>query len=227
MFDYLALFNQIGLISDISIVCPVVLAIFYRNNVTFSIENKLLYLLVIVLFLKTVSTLVITNIYHLRNIFLYNWFGQISSLVVAAIYFNWFQSKRVRYAIVAGSVISLLLALQKPSTFLDLKTDELNSFSIAVWGIGILIAVLSFFYSLIKQLDAPQLLRYPMFWLSAGLLLYFSATFFSYIYSELTFNNNDHKYRLPFWIIEMVFGFVLNCFLTLAIWNTKWPKEIN
>jgi hypothetical protein len=76
-----------------------------------------------------------------------------------------------------------------------------------------------------KRLDAPQLLRYPMFWLSAGLLLYFSATIFSYIYGELTFNNNDYTSRMPFWIIEMVFGVILNGFLTLAIWNTKWPKK--
>jgi hypothetical protein len=128
---------------------------------------------------------------------------------------------------VVGSAIALFLAFSRPSTFFDVRTTELNSFSIVMWGWGILLSVLSFFYELMKRLDAPQLLRYPMFWLSAGLLLYFSATIFSYIYGELTFNNNDYTLRMPFWTIEMVFGVILNGFLTLAIWNTKWPKEIN
>ena len=32
---------------------------------------------------------------------------------------------------------------------------------------------------------------------------------------------------MPSWTIELVFGFVLNVFLALAAWNTKWRKEIN
>ncbi len=210
-----------------SIVCPLAMVIYRRKYLFTSLENKLLGAFVLVLFFKVIASIVVSNLFNHRNIFLYNWFGQIGCLIVAAIYFNWFEGKVAKYTIFAGTILALIFALQKPSTFFNLKTIELNSFSMVVWGAGILLAVLSFFYELIKQLNAPRLLRYPMFWLSTGLLIYFSATIFSYIYSELTFNNNNHTLRMPSWTIELVFGFVLNVFLALAAWNTKWRKEIN
>ncbi len=221
------LFHWIGIVSDLSIVCPVGLAIYHRKFLTESLENRLIGIYLLVIFLKVVAAVLFYSVLNQRNIFLYNWFGQAGCVILAAIYFNWFKSKVAKCGILVGTTLALIFAIQKPSNFIDVRTIELNSSSMVVWGIGILVAVLSFFYELMKRLDAPKLLRYPMFWLSTGLLLYFSATIFSYIYSELTFNNNNYSLRFPSWSIEMAFGIVLNVFLALAVWHTKWRKEIN
>ncbi len=178
-------------------------------------------LLFLVFTLKIILSYVVLEHYHHRNIIVYNWGYLISYCIVSAIYYHVFKGKQLKWGVLIGSGIALLASFYHHDLLLNPRTTDINTLSQVVWGFFILVFVGIYFYNLLKDLDAPNLLLSPLFWLSAGFMVYFSGTILSYIYSQTTFNSHDYNIRREYWIIEFVFSIVLNCFLSVSIWCMK------
>jgi hypothetical protein len=213
-------FDWIGLLTDLTVLLPVIASIIYLQIWKKSFFDKLLLLIVATILLKTCLTF-ITSQLAIRNILFYNWFAQIEYSLIAIIFYDSIRSENLKNWVIVGSMLALMVSFVDYDLMFNVSSIDLNQRSMVAWGLVIISFVVFYFYELIRQLEVPVLLQYPLFWCSTGVLLYFSGTIFSYIYCSFTFNSNNFEVRKIYWTVEFLFSIVLNIFLTISIWNTK------
>ena len=83
-------------------------------------------------------------------------------------------------------------------------------------SIFVLSFVLMFFYQTIKDMAIVHLERMPMFWVSAGLFIYFTGDIFIFIFSNYILSYSK-QFNMQTWAIHAVFNTVLYIFYTLAL----------
>ncbi len=91
----------------------------------------------------------------------------------------------------------------------------LNSYTRSVASVLMVIFSIYLFFQLLVDLPTAKLTRFPMFWVSAAVLLYFSGTFVLNIsigYLVNTLNSN----LIFFWIFLLVLNFVKNILLGIG-----------
>ncbi len=93
---------------------------------------------------------------------------------------------------------------------------EHNAWPRAIEAITLILLVLLFFYNTLKELNFRHLESAPLFWISTGLLFYFSSSFFIFISSNYVLGENELAVML--WAIHMIFTIVRNVFFGIALW---------
>ncbi len=73
--------------------------------------------------------------------------------------------------------------------------------------------------------DYPSLIRYPYFWVSTGVILYFGGNIVNFaMYQLLTASPSEGK-SLDYWDIHSLFNITTNIFYFIAfIWSPRQPK---
>lgn len=84
--------------------------------------------------------------------------------------------------------------------------------------------VLIHFFKIFQELKIAHLEREPIFWFSAGLLLYFSGAIFIFIFSNylLTYSL---KLSIKVWTVHAFFLILFHLMNTIAIWHS--PRKQN
>ncbi|MCB0628320.1 MAG: hypothetical protein R2824_14660 [Saprospiraceae bacterium] len=96
-----------------------------------------------------------------------------------------------------------------------------NSYSTAVEGLLIIFLILCYFYKTLQELRIKYLEREPLFWVSTGVLLYFSSNLFIFLFTN--YINSSTRALFIIWGIHAIFGILLNVLYTLALWVTPKP----
>lgn len=128
-------------------------------------------------------------------------------VISSLLYLSFFKRKRIRIIIL---IISSFLTLFGLFDFFYLEGPTvINSYMRSLACIVIAGYSIYFFFQLLIDLPATKLTEFPMFWISAGMLLYFSGTFILNIsirYLVGTLNSN----LIFFWIFLLGLNFVKN-----------------
>jgi hypothetical protein len=104
--------------------------------------------------------------------------------------------------------------------------NRIDSFANSISNISLIAIVLLFFYQLLNNLDTKDLLSYSHFWISVGVLIYFSGVFFVHIFSEyITFSKNESL--ISFWITKDYLLFFQRIFLAIGLWFSKTPPQLS
>jgi hypothetical protein len=90
--------------------------------------------------------------------------------------------------------------------------DAFNFLPRGIEGILAISISIYFFYRLFTAEESLDLLRYPYFWLFTGWLIYFSGTFFLFIY------NDSAGFDIIFPLIHSVLNILLNLVYTYTLW---------
>jgi hypothetical protein len=123
-------------------------------------------------------------------------------------------------------VSSLFLAF----CLFDLFTSKSNTFDSLPAGIeGMLVIVFSLFYLFekIKQPNSLFLYSTSGFWIIVALIIYFSGTFFLFIYSQSYFNDPD--FQREYSLMIAIFNILRNIIFAIAILiksDVKTPNPI-
>ena len=220
----IALFDFLGTFTDFSILLPFLICAYKFKDLSRTLQGRLFLFLTTVLFIKSVL-IYVTSTLLIKNIYLYNWFGLIQALCIFGIYCFAYKNHKLKRGTIVLSIIAIVLSFLEPTHFFDINTIMLHRVSQTVCGIFSIIIVLVYFYELIQNLQSEDLLKTPMFWFSAGVLIYSASTIFSYIYTEITFNSANFDVRRSYWIIEFTFRIIFNCSLAISIWFLKPQKS--
>ncbi|MEO1259291.1 MAG: hypothetical protein AAFZ15_10870 [Bacteroidota bacterium] len=86
----------------------------------------------------------------------------------------------------------------------------------AVEAILVITMVLVFFYTTLKTLKLKRLEGAPIFWVSSGLLFYFSTSLFIFIYSNYLIESREASYFI--WGLHAIMNTVQNICYTIALW---------
>ncbi|RZK30165.1 MAG: hypothetical protein EOO61_19625 [Hymenobacter sp.] len=85
-------------------------------------------------------------------------------------------------------------------------------------GIFILGLVLLYFHQTLKHLTIRHLESAPLFWLSAGLFIYFACDVLIFIFSNFILYSYSKLFNYQLWGLHAVLTILLYFFYTLALW---------
>lgn len=108
---------------------------------------------------------------RINNHWLYNLFTVVQFFSLAFIYYKAIESRPVKKAILVLSGLYLVLCFVRGYLMGGWKTFD--EYLFAAGGILTLLWIGLYFMQLVLNPQFPELKKYPMFWISAGLLFYF------------------------------------------------------
>lgn len=157
------------------------------------------------------------------NIHIYNAFLVVDTLLLGSVFVLAASSPRQKsllsmLIVVGCSIIGLGIGLS-PNT----PEPEFSTIGNAVYRLTLILIVLITFFWWLVQLRVHNLLMYPLFWLSAGLLLYTTGTFFMYLFSYYAFAAEAPSARFLFyWEANQGFYIVFCLLAAGGFWVSKY-----
>jgi hypothetical protein len=154
------------------------------------------------------STVVLNNInslpiHHFYTVVEFSVSLIISSLVI-------YPNAKSPYRFLSIIALVLLISILDVSFFESLKS--VNSIPRVIQGLTMIAISIYFFYKIFIASEFIDILRYPYFWLYTGWLIYFSGTFFLFVYSYQT------GMTITYPIIHSVLYIFLNLVYTYVLW---------
>lgn len=209
----------IASLSELITLLPILIGLYYFRST--KIEIKLLVILFICFFIRDIYS---NNLAYLKvdNIFIYNIFSFLELFFLALIFYSNSKIRSVKYKqiIVWGAATSLLI---------DVFFYSKNDFSVENFTIvrlyGILI-IMAFYERVLSELNIKNILTYSMFWISSGLLLYYSGTFFIFLLGDIVLSTKSkpevfHHY----WNMNLLFYMFFCLLASIGIWFSKYDQE--
>ena len=203
-------------ISAYSVLFPTLFAIRKIKHGNF--VQKVLSVLIFTWLFFEIAATVVNNIYT-NNIPLLHILTIVEFALIAYIYKNSLApilSKEKIYWIIGlfsfGSLIN--------SVFFE-NIFEFNAYARAIEALLIILLTLTYFYLTLKDMREKHLERAPLFWISSGLLIYFSSSLFINIYSNMLFGFGSNSYTM--WGIHAILNIVPYIFYTIALWVKPKP----
>ncbi len=135
------------------------------------------------LYLKAFAILlVITTIIEIighftkNNLWMFNLFGVVEFSFILLIYRSLFISSKLKKVLLSFSILSTLAYLTNWLFFQGLNT--FNNYSFAFSCVLVTTTVLLYYHQLLNDNNPEPLVRVPMFWISTGILLFYSCNIF-------------------------------------------------
>jgi hypothetical protein len=221
------LLRILSFISDISILLPLI--ILYINRQYLTKELKILSIYVILLFLRNIIGLIYNFLYlkynyYAHTVFYYNLTNIIGFYLIAYLYILLLKDvflKRLIYVLIV--VFTIFTFFDIANGTLDINTPEFNQYSYLVSGILITILAFIHLYKILKELQTENILTFSYYWLSASFLLYFSCTFYMYLFVKKIISDTRVN-PMILWQIDNI------CFIIFAIMLSfvfKFGKNLN
>ena len=102
--------------------------------------------------------------------------------------------------------------------------SQFNTFQRFAESLLVLGLVLAYFHKTIRELLIIHLEREPMFWVSVGLLLYFSGNVFIFISSNYVIQHS-RALSIKMWAIHALLYIILNALYAVALWISPSSKK--
>ncbi len=198
-------------LADAIIILPLIIAFLHRHYLTKELKILLVYIFTI--FIRNIIGLFYNFLYlkykiYVYTVFYYNLHNIIGFYIIAYLYILLLKDvfyKRLIYGfMVIFSVFSILDILNGT---LYLYTPEFNKYSYLISGILIAILSLIHLYKILQELQTENILTFPYFWLSTSFLLYFSCTFYIYLFSKNILSDTKIN-PMVLWQIDTIFSVI-------------------
>lgn len=212
--------------SDIIILLPLI--ILYINRQYLTKELKILSIYIILLSIRNIIGLVYNFLYlkynyYVNTVFYYNLTNIVGFYLIAYIYILLLKDvffKNIIYGLIAIFTIFSLLDIANGT--LSINTPEFNKYSYLVSCIFITILAFIHLYKILKELQTENILTFSYFWLSASFLLYFSCTFYMYLFVKNIISDTKVN-PMVLWQIENIFSIIFAIMLSFVF---KFSKNL-
>jgi hypothetical protein len=213
-------------IADFIILLPLILIFINRQYLTKELKVLSIYLLLI--FVRNFIGLVYNFLYlkynyYVNTLFYYNLTNIVGFYLIAYIYILLLKDvffKNIIYGLIA--VFTIFSFFDIFNGTLSINTPEFNKYSYLVSGIFITILAFIHLYKILKELQTENILTFPYFWLSASFLLYFSCTFYMYLFAKSMINETKVN-PLILWQIDTVFSIIFTIMVSFVF---KFSKNL-
>lgn len=221
------LLRTLSHISDISILLPLI--IIYINRQYLTKELKILSIYVILLFIRNIIGLAYNFLYlkynyYANNVFYYNLTNIVGFYLIAYLYILLLKDvflKRLIYVLIV--VFTIFSFLDIDNGTLNINTPVFNKYSYLVSGIFITVLAFIHLFKILKELQTENILTYSYYWLSASFLLYFSSTFYMYLFVKNIISETRVN-PMVLWQIDNICFFILSIILSFVF---KFSKNLN
>ncbi len=210
------------MISSLFVLFPLSIGLIRYNMLTSSLK--------VIFYYTIVSALVemiawITIYYHQTNHWLSNVYNIMEYAFLSYYFTKIFVISKVNTFIKYFSTLTLLVITLL--TFIDYKNlNHYNSTAYIITCLVLMTYAMIYFYELLNSLNVPKISYYSHFWISVGVLLYFSGCFFVNLFSEIVLLGNDKSIN-QLWLIYHFFLIIYRIFLAIGLWFSKTPLQSN
>ena len=213
----------INLLSSIAVIIPIIVGIITAK------KHKIITLHLIFFYCLVCSVFEIIAWYyfthHLQNHFLFNMMSYFDILVWGLFYYLLLDKLITKRIIIFLVAVTLMLTFWSHfGTGRDF--NRMDSFALSVGSISLMAMSLLFFYQLLNNLDIKNIFIYPFFWINVGVLIYFSGSFFSFIFAEYIAFSPD-KNITQYIGISAILLFFHRIFLAIGLWFSTTPIQSN
>lgn len=217
----------LSVVSDISIVLPLI--ILYINRQYLTRELKILSIYIILLFIRNIIGLIYNFLYlkynyYANTVFYYNLTNIVGFYLIAYLYILLLKDvflKRLIYVLMV--VFTVFSFLDITNGTLNIYTAVFNKYSYLVSGIFITILAFIHLFKILRELQTENILTYSYYWLSASFLLYFSSTFYMYLFVKNIISETRVN-PMVLWQIDNICFFILSIILSFVF---KFSKNLN
>jgi multisubunit Na+/H+ antiporter MnhB subunit len=157
----------------------------------------------------------------ISNHFLWPIFITIEFTLLARIYQSEFRKMAIGRFI---PIVTLLFITYVIADWLMAPDGDLSAIPHFTEGVLILLLVMCYYYKNLSSLLETRLEHQPMFWLSTGLFIYFSANSVIFIFSNYIQMLSLQFFNL-IWFTHAIFNILLYIFYTLTV--CLIPKKLN
>lgn len=171
--------------------------------------------------LNNIILILLPNPFLFDEAIFYKTFTIVECIVISYFFYNIIQLKFLKGIVFLLSTLALAFFLFR-LTFLK-NTDTLGSLEISISSIQTIIYSLFYLYERIQKPSSLLLYNTTEFWFVTGLLVYFSGTFFIFIYTQNYQLNDD--FRELYNIINSSLYLVKNLLVTIGLLVNNKPLD--
>ena len=183
-------------------------------------EHRYVWLLFIFIFIK--DTYALWYSYWTKsNLFILNLETVFETALVGLIYYTCFSDTVAKRIILGAGILTIVVIL------LTYTPDQLSLPNLLLFRVYSIVASLAYFNKILADLRIRNILKHPLFWFSAGLLIFVTGTFFTSLFSEFIFNPksvSDETFNF-YWNINNVLFVIFSLLGAIGLWCTKYDRE--
>lgn len=162
---------------------------------------------------------------HLQNHFLHNILSYLDILFWGAYFYHILETS-ISKRVVIALIITTLILITWSNWATGRNFNRMDSFALSIGSLSLIMMCLLFFYQLLNNLDIKNILTYSHFWITVGILIYFSGAFFTFMFAEyITFSKE--KTVTQYILINAFLLFFQRIFLALGLWFSKTPPQLS
>jgi hypothetical protein len=148
--------------------------------------------------IKGINNQLFINIFTLVELTLFGW-----------VFHKVFESRGMKTLITFGVLACV--------AFTVINLFFLQGFSMALESMLLTVLALLFYYKTFREERVQRLERYPLFWLSSGVLLFFAGNLFVFLFSSYVLTDSPNA-LVAEWSIHSVLYITTNLIYTAAFW---------
>lgn len=207
--------DSIRHVSTASILLPVSISLLRWREMTASFPTLLIYLW-LTLLVESWGTYTLLQ-GTLDNGYVYNFYNIAEFILLSLLYYRYFDRWPLKRLVLVLNGLFVPYALYR---FIRMS----SSYDGTVLGLEnalLILLVLLFFYQLLNKLEVTHLSQFPMFWISAGILMFFAGSFFIYVFSSYLVSPDKYATLRDLWDIPRYLNIVFHLALATGIWFSK------
>ena len=216
----LLLFDKYPLdfISQLSSILPIVVGLFTFKHLN---KNIKIILLLFCMYFIGDTYMIWLGIFQKNNLFILNIYPIGIIILLTAAYVPIFISLSAKRLVVSVAIVFLLTCIA------NFKIFEISSVDLFLCRIYTIALMLLYFNNTLSDMRVKNILIHSQFWISSGLIIYATGTFFISIFSEFIFNPNlvDDTTFNAYWNLNNVLFLILVAFSSIGIWLSKCDQE--
>ncbi|MEM6684568.1 MAG: hypothetical protein AAF617_02140 [Bacteroidota bacterium] len=206
-------------ISQLSLGIPIVMCLWRYKRL-----NKLYWTLFVLLI---VAAIISYNAYTLyknvqNNMHILHLYTVVEYIFWSLFYYQLFKKSMVKKAIIG--LVVILVAFSILNTLYWQPLDTFNSYSRSLEAAFLLCFAIAWFYKVFVNGKIIRLEKHPVFWINAGVLVYFSGAFLLFISNNFLVGISKQAF-FQAWTLHALFLIIHYLFITIGIWLIKHKKE--
>lgn len=204
------LFDYLRYSSSLSVVIPTFIGIVRSRNLGVKLKFLLLYL--IITLIKEIIC-VRLSLQKERNLHIYNLALIFNMIPLFLVYYYEFSEKLLKNVVLALITVATIFSVANITLIQGIEV--FNTFSVLVINFFLTALTLLYFYTILKKAENLNLIKIPLFWMSAGLLVYSAGTFLIFSLYEI-YNNLSYSTSVKIWAINSILYILLNLLFSIA-----------
>lgn len=198
-------------------------AVFYRKDLSNSLRIISFYVFGSLFFEILCWAIILLPFSNHQNHWVLNILNVFELICLSYYFLITIKNVRLKQLIKVTALLSLFLVVGiSLVNFKDINRYDNLTHSI-VYITLIFFALLNF-YEILYSEEPLILYNYTYFWITSGILIYFSGTFFINLFGDIILFSNQLK---DYWIIYYILLIIFRIFLAIGLWFSKTPQQLS